>query len=141
MTAAELAQLHAACFTTPRPWSQGEFDDLLKTSGVFLLSQPGGFLLGRVIADEAELLTLAVAPEQRRKGIARALVAAFHITVKSRGAQTAFLEVAAENAAARALYLAAGWTESGRRKAYYHAPDGHRSDAIIMVLSVDGANG
>ncbi|KEO53158.1 ribosomal protein S18-alanine N-acetyltransferase [Thioclava indica] len=141
MTPETLAQLHAACFTTPRPWSQAEFDSLLQARGVFLLTEPGGFLLGRVIAGEAELLTLAVDPSQRRAGIARALVGAFHENVKTREAQTAFLEVAEDNTAARALYRATGWIESGRRKAYYHAPDGTRRDAIIMVLPVDGADG
>ncbi|MBN2739928.1 MAG: ribosomal protein S18-alanine N-acetyltransferase [Rhodobacteraceae bacterium] len=139
MTPETLAHLHAACFTTPRPWSQAEFDSLLDARGVFLLTEPGGFLMGRVIADEAELLTLAVDPNRRRTGIARALVGAFHEEVKTRKAQTAFLEVAEDNTAARALYLATGWIESGRRKAYYHAPDGTPHDAIIMVLPIDGA--
>ncbi|WP_417806720.1 GNAT family N-acetyltransferase [Thioclava sp.] len=141
MTPAALAQLHAVCFTTPRPWSQAEFDTLLHARGVFLLTEPGGFLLGRVIAGEAELLTLAVDPNQRRAGIARALVAAFHEEVKTHEAQTAFLEVADDNIAARALYLATGWIESGRRKAYYNSSDGTRRDAIIMVLPIDGAEG
>ena len=141
MTPAALARLHAACFTTPRPWSEAEFTDLLKTPGTFLLTRSGGFLLGRVIADEAELLTLAVPPQHRRTGIARALVGAFHEDVKLRDAQSAFLEVSEDNTAARALYRATGWIESGRRKAYYHAPDGTRQDAILMVLPIDAAQG
>jgi ribosomal-protein-alanine N-acetyltransferase len=141
MTPAALARLHAACFTTPRPWGEAEFAELLTTSGAFLLTRPGGFLLGRVIADEAELLTLAVDPDHRRAGIARALVGAFHADVKARAARTAFLEVAEDNTVARALYLATGWIESGRRKAYYHCPDGTLRDAIVMVLPVHGAQG
>ena len=133
MTPAELAHLHGLCFTRPRPWQTAEFAALLDSPHAFLLSRPQGFLLGRVIADEAELLTLAVAPDARRQGIARDLVGSFAATSRARGAAHAFLEVAADNAAAQTLYLAAGWAESGRRRRYY-GPD---LDAIVMVLRLE----
>ncbi|MFT3688752.1 GNAT family N-acetyltransferase [Paenirhodobacter sp.] len=130
MTPADLAALHARCFTTPRPWSEGEFRDLLAAPFTFLLTAPQGFLLGRVIAGEAELLTLAVAPEARRRGTGRALLAGFAETARARGADSAFLEVAEDNAPARALYAAAGWREAGRRRGYYHPG----IDALVLTL-------
>lgn len=133
MTPAELARLHAACFTTPRPWSEAEFAGFLSSRLVFLLTEPGGFLLGRVIADEAEILTLAVDPGLRRAGIGRRLVTAFLSESARRGASSAFLEVAAGNAPARALYAAAGFGESGRRRGYYTSPGGVAEDAVVMA--------
>ena len=132
MTPEALAALHARAFTTPRPWSAAEFGALLAAPGTFVLGDAAGFVLGRVIAGEAELLTIAVAPEARRQGKGRALVAAFEAEALQRGAREAFLEVAASNAAARALYLAAGYARVGQRKAYYEEPDGTRCDALVL---------
>ncbi len=117
-----MAALHARCFAHPRPWSETEFRDLLDSRGVFALSRPQGFLLGRVILDEAELLTLAVAREARRQGLGAALTAGFAAEAQRLGAVTAFLEVASDNAPAQALYRRQGWVEAGRRRNYY-APD------------------
>lgn len=139
MRPAALAALHARCFTTPRPWSEAEFAELLESPHAFLVTAPGGFLLGRVIAGEAELLTVAVAPESRRRGTGRALLQAFAEAARARAAETAFLEVAEDNAPARALYRAAGWAEAGRRRGYYHAPDGRAVDALILTLPMGPA--
>lgn len=134
MTPEALAALHGRCFSTPRPWSAAEFEDLLASRFCFLLTEPGGFLLGRVIADEAELLTVAVDPDQRRQGTGQKLLSRFSETSEKQGATTAFLEVAEDNTAARALYAGAGWAESGRRRAYYHRPDGSAVDALLLTL-------
>lgn len=136
MTPDDLARLHAACFTTPRPWGAMEFADLMARPDVFLLTAPDAFLMGRALAGEAELLTLAVAPEARRKGTARALVAAFAEEARARGAEEAFLEVSAENAPARALYEATGWAEAGRRRDYYKVPDAAPVDALVLRLQL-----
>ena len=133
MTPAQLADLHARCFTTPRPWGEAEFSDILSAAGTFLLTIPGGFLVGRVIADEAELLTIAVDPNARRAGIGTRLIAEFDAMSRARGAVTAFLEVAADNDAAHALYTATGWERVGCRRRYYSAD----LDAIVMRLSLD----
>ena len=127
-----LARLHAACFTMPRPWSAAEIAALLASPHVFVRMTDGGFLLGRVIADEAELLTLAVDPALRRRGIARALLAQFLEVARDRGATRAFLEVAADNAAALALYLGSGFAEDGLRRGYYRQPDGGAVDALLL---------
>lgn len=137
MTPADLATLHGRCFVTPRPWGADEFVDFLADPLCFLLVEAdAGFLLGRVAAGEAELLTIAVAPEARRRGLGRKLLARFIYQARLRAAESAFLEVAEDNAAAKALYLAAGFGESGRRKGYYYAPDGTRSDALVMVRAL-----
>jgi len=133
MTPAALARLHALAFRTPPPWSAGAFADLLNGPGVFLLTADGGFLLARAVADEAEILTLAVDPARRRQGIARRLLADFDAGATARGAVRAFLEVAADNAPARALYLGAGWHQIGIRKGYVRRPDGPDIDALILT--------
>ncbi|AUH32440.1 GNAT family N-acetyltransferase [Paracoccus tegillarcae] len=114
-----LAELHRRCFDVPRPWTAAEFAGLLQGPHAFLLNRPNGFLLGRVVADEAELLTLAVAPEARRHGIGAALTRDFSSSARKRGAAEAFLEVAANNHPAIALYQAQGWQNVGRRPGYY----------------------
>ncbi|WP_010141647.1 GNAT family N-acetyltransferase [Oceanicola sp. S124] len=131
-----LARLHAACFTTPRPWSAEEIAQLAGDDASFLLHRPEGFLLGRQILDEAEILTLAVDPAARRQGTGRALVAAFLSEARRRGAATALLEVAADNGPAIALYEASGFRRSGRRPGYYRTPEGLRKDAEIMSIAL-----
>ena len=127
-----MAALHAASFTMPRPWSAAEFRDLLTSPRVFALTAgPQGLLLGQVVVDEAELLTIAVHPGQQKKGLGRRLVQDFRTNAARRGAASAFLEVAATNAPALALYRACGFAETGRRRGYYHGPEG-AVDAVLM---------
>ncbi|WP_378942003.1 GNAT family N-acetyltransferase [Paracoccus sp. R86501] len=135
MTAERMAALHARCFTTPRPWTAAEFTGLLDSRGCFLLHDDHGFLLGRAIAGEAELLTLAVDPDARRMGTGRRLVARFASTAQRMDADDAFLEVASDNLAARALYSGTGWVEAGLRPDYY----GPGTDAIVMRLTLRAA--
>lgn len=133
MTPESLALLHGRCFTVPPPWDAAAFAGFLADPLVFVLVEgDAGFLLGRAVAGEAEVLTLAVAPESRRRGLGRKLVARFLYQARLRGAETAFLEVAADNAAAQALYARAGFAESGRRRGYYRRPDGSGLDALVM---------
>ncbi|MDP2064128.1 MAG: GNAT family N-acetyltransferase [Phaeovulum sp.] len=136
MTPAAMAALHAAAFSTPRPWSAAEIAGLCATAGVFVLGDSRGFVLGRALAGEAELLTLAVAPAERRRGLGRALLAGFEAAARLAGAEAAFLEVAAANAPARALYAAAGWRETGRRRGYYRNPDGSPEDALVLTRAL-----
>jgi len=130
--AEDMAALHARCFTVPRAFTAAEFAGFLEAPTCFVTHMAGGFALGRVIADEAELLTIAVDPGQRRAGIGRRVLVAFEDTAQARGAATVFLEVAAGNDAARGLYTTAGYCESGRRPAYYRHPDGQKEDAVLM---------
>jgi ribosomal-protein-alanine N-acetyltransferase len=132
VTPDSLASLHAAAFTEQRPWSAAEFAGLLASPHVFLVTEPNGFALGRVIVDEVELLTIATAPQAQRQGIGRRLMQAFEAEAKGRGARLAHLEVAADNLPALALYQAQGWAETGRRAGYYPRSDGSPADALMM---------
>ena len=127
-----LADLHARCFERPAPWTAAAFASLLEGRGAFLLTEPQGFLLGRALAGEAELLTLAVAPEARRRGLGRRLVAGFRDECHARAVEEAFLEVAEDNLAARQLYQSLGWLEAGLRRRYY----GPATDAVVMRLTL-----
>lgn len=127
-----MAQLHAACFTTPRPWTAEEFAALMALPQVFLICVAQGLALGRMAGPETELLTLAVHPSAQGQGHGRALLRAFLAESGARGAEDAFLEVASDNAVAQALYLAEGFQELGRRRGYFQRPDGTRLDAIVM---------
>jgi len=134
VTPAGLAALHRRCFRTPPPWSEADFAAFAADPLAFLLVEgDAGFLLGRVVAGEAELLTLAVAPESRRLGLGRKLVARFLYQARLRGGTRVFLEVSAENPAAVALYESAGFATAGRRRGYYATPEGGRIDAIVMA--------
>ena len=132
-----MAAIHAASFTCPRPWSSAEIAALLDSPFCFALSPVGaeGFLIGRCVAGEAELLTMAVTPQARRAGLGAELVAAFLHQAALRGADQAFLEVASDNPGAARLYTRAGFAVTGRRRDYY-APG---IDAIVMGARVDGA--
>ncbi len=135
MTPDALAALHAACFTRPRPWTAAEFASLLASPFTFLVAQGGGFALGRAVAGEAELMTIAVPPVARRQGQGRALLTAFLAEALVRGADSAFLEVAADNRPAIGLYRAGGFAETGRRRGYYADAAGG-VDALIMARAL-----
>ncbi len=128
-----LAVLHAEAFETP--WDADSLSALLASPGVFAIEEPDGFILIRVVADEAEILTLAVRPSARRGGLGRRLVEAAVVRAAALGAERMFLEVAEDNAAARALYARTGFTEAGRRRGYYARPDGSREDALVLALN------
>lgn len=130
-----MARLHQASFTLPAPWSEGEIAATLSRPFTFVVTRATGFLLGHVVADEAELLTIAVDPAARSQGTGRALVDAFLTQARKRGAVTAFLEVAETNAAALSVYAAAGFIQTGRRKGYYRG-QGLIVDAIVMGCSL-----
>lgn len=134
MTSAELAQIHGAAFVIPRPWSEVEIAALLESPLVFVLEEPDGFLIGRVVAGEAELLTVAVRPVAQARGTGLRLVRDFLTECAVRGAKSAFLEVAEDNLAARAVYVRAGFVVEGRRRGYYGAVD-----ALMMTHSMVGS--
>ncbi len=131
-----LAAAHALSFD--HPWAAEAFADLMATPGVFALGDGDGFILCRTVVDEAEILTLAVSPTARRAGLGRALVEAAMGVAALAGAQAAFLEVAEDNAAARALYAAAGFSVAGRRRGYYARPD-RAVDAVVMRRELNSA--
>jgi ribosomal-protein-alanine N-acetyltransferase len=131
-----LAALHSASFD--EAWNAQSFEALLNGAGTFALlsgtaaNKWESFVLARVAAGEAEILSLGTAPSARRKGLARALVLAAGGEATKRGAGEIFLEVSAGNAAARALYLGLGFAEVGLRRAYYRHLDGAHADALTL---------
>ena len=140
MTPEELASLHKRCFVTPAPWDAASFAGFLADQLAFLLVEgDAGFLLGRTVAGEAELLTIAVAPEARRRGLGRKLMARFIYQAQLRGAERTFLEVAADNPAAIALYESCGFRQAGTRRGYYRTPTGQRSDALVLARDLPPA--
>jgi [ribosomal protein S18]-alanine N-acetyltransferase len=138
---ARLAAIHAASFTNPRPWSGTEIASLLSEQTTFLIADAAGFALGRAVADEAELLTLAVSPALRRAGTGARLLTEFLAEAARRGAATIFLEVAADNDAALALYRRHGFSEAGRRRGYYRDSPAAAVDAIVMRRALAAETG
>lgn len=132
--AERLAALHAKAFDAP--WDTAAFAGLLDQAGVFACETAEGFILMRVVVDEAEILTLAVRPEARGRGQGAWLVAEGAAEARARGAERVFLEVADDNAPARGLYARAGFVEAGRRAAYYSRADGARADALLLSLNL-----
>jgi [ribosomal protein S18]-alanine N-acetyltransferase len=127
--AASLAALHARAFA--RGWSAAELVKLLENPAAFALAdqQGHGFVLAWAVAGEAEILTLAVAPEARRRGLGAALVLDAARLAQARGATALHLEVAEDNFAARALYAKLGFAETGVRPGYY---DAGAMNAIVL---------
>ncbi len=114
-----LAKTHAASFADRRPWSAQEFASLLGSGGVFLTTKPGGFALTRTVLDDAEILTIAVLPGARQRGVGSAILAELEATARQRKVARIFLEVAEDNLGALALYYGNGYRETGRRSGYY----------------------
>jgi ribosomal-protein-alanine N-acetyltransferase len=131
---APLAALHAVCFE--RAWDAATLADMLAGSGTFAFAHADGFVVARVAADEAEILTLAVAPHARGQGLGRALLQAAIGKARALGAGVMFLEVGADNPHALALYAGLGFTKIGTRKAYY---DGRDALALRLSLATDFA--
>jgi [ribosomal protein S18]-alanine N-acetyltransferase len=132
--ACALAAIHAAAFPPTEAWGEDAIGLQLALAGSFGLIDPrGGMLLGRVMADEAEVLTLAVAPAVRRFGIAMALLSAARAEITARGGKAVFLEVSVGNLAAQALYRRFGFVEVGRRQRYY----ADLSDALVLRMKIE----
>jgi [ribosomal protein S18]-alanine N-acetyltransferase len=140
-SAERLAEIHESAFA--RPWDVLDFERLLTdrnvlADGLFLGAgrEPVGFALSRRVIDEAELLSLALAPEARGRRLAHALLEAHLDALLKRGVRRVHLEVEEGNAPALALYRRGGFVEVGRRQAYYHKPDGRRAEAVTMTRSL-----
>ena len=104
--------------------------------GAELEVEVGGFLLWRRAADEAEIVTLAVRPEARRRGLGGRLLGRTMDRAREQGVTRLFLEVADDNLAALALYGSRGFEPVGKRPDYYARPDGSRADALILALNL-----
>ena len=125
----ELENLHKLCFPH-KPWTAQDFADL-KKSGCDIIASQNGFIVYRVVCDEAEIITIGVNPDARRTGIANAMLGIVFGDLKKRGVKHIFLEVAVDNKPAIALYEQNGFVRVGVRPKYY---DG--IDAIMMVKNI-----
>ena len=136
---AALAALHREDFV--RPWSGGEFAALLAQDAVFGYSAResgkgradlAGFVLARLVAGEAEILSVAVARSCRRLGLGRQLMDAVLRELHKQRADALFLEVDETNTAAVSLYRRLGFREVGKRSGYYSTETGRKSSALVM---------
>jgi [ribosomal protein S18]-alanine N-acetyltransferase len=135
-----VADLHSALFDSP--WTGDSLRRLMELPSVRgLVAETGtahvlaGFILGLVAADEAEVLSIGVAPAWQRRGIAGLLMREFTASVSRSGAKCVFLEVAADNAPALALYSREGFRCVGLRKRYYERRGVAFADALALTLA------
>ncbi|WP_085642812.1 ribosomal protein S18-alanine N-acetyltransferase [Thalassospira sp. MCCC 1A03138] len=137
--------LHAEGFEDQDCWSADEMIALLDVPGAFgfLAFAPGneaenrldiplGFIQMQAVLDEAEINTIVVAKEARKRGVARKLLSATFDRLRETGVRRVLLEVADDNALAIALYRDCGFAEIGRRKRYYRRKSGREVDALVM---------
>jgi ribosomal-protein-alanine N-acetyltransferase len=138
----QLLQLERQCFSVP--WTEAMLRAQLSSGDhVFLVAEEDGAVLGYAgllfVLDEGYISNVAVAPAQRRRGVARALLGALERRAREKGLAFLTLEVRAGNAAAIALYAGCGYETVGRRKNYYEKP---AEDALLMTrfLRKDGGS-
>jgi ribosomal-protein-alanine N-acetyltransferase len=135
----DIAALHARLFDPP--WDRESIASLIEhpaaAAFVAQIRDPlavAGFVIGQIAADEAEIISIGVAPEWQRRGIARQMVEGLVRATRRAEVSRLFLEVAADNTAAIKLYKGLGFTSAGHRKAYYRRPGGQPVDALVLAL-------
>ena len=123
-------------------WTRSQCAGILPMTGVSLYiardtdsDDAIGFSLSRSVADESELLLIAVSPSRYREGVGSRLLEHFMDQAAASGARRVHLEVRDGNPAAE-MYRGAGFTQVGRRRNYYHAPDGRQFDALTFAREV-----
>lgn len=136
--AATIAELHGAVFSGA--WKAEAIRGLLiaDTAIAFLATfdqahEPVGFVIGRLLVDEAEVITIGVVPSARRQRVASALLGGFERAAASAGAHRVILDVSETNQAAQALYRRAGYLQIATRPEYYEQPDGSRTTATVLA--------
>lgn len=135
MTAAhvpQIAVLETRCFADP--WSEGSVSSELDNPlSLWLVAERNGQVLGYIgsqtVLDEADVMNVAVDPDQRRQGIGKALLQALAARLRQNGVVAVTLEARPSNEPAVRLYLQEGFRQVGRRKNYYHNPT---EDALIL---------
>jgi ribosomal-protein-alanine N-acetyltransferase len=137
--AGAIATLHGASFHRGR--SDGEIEQMLLDRAVVAHRATVGrslvgFILSRLVVDEAEILSVAVTSSRRGKGLARRLLDLHLRRLAGLGARAVFLEVDAHNVPALRLYGRAGFCEVGRREAYYSGPAGKAAAALVLRRSL-----
>jgi ribosomal-protein-alanine N-acetyltransferase len=133
--APRLAQLHGASFH--RGWGESEFESMLTERNTLVHRlrigrKTVGFAVSRIAADEAEILSIAVAASHRGRGMSANLLLTHLGHLAGHGVRTVFLEVEENNQPARRLYQRAGFAVAGRRERYYRQPSGEQLNALLM---------
>jgi ribosomal-protein-alanine N-acetyltransferase len=133
--AVPIAALHAMSFR--RGWSDEEVEQMLIDRAVtahraMLGRTFAGFIMSRSAADEAEILSVAVARQAQGRGLARQLLTLHLRRLAGMGSRAVFLEVDEHNAPAIKLYARAGFREVARRPNYYPLPDGATAAALVL---------
>jgi ribosomal-protein-alanine N-acetyltransferase len=138
-----MASAHAQAFDSP--WDERTLAEFLGGAGAYGFvandGDPAGMVLCRAIGGEAEVMTLAVPPWARRRGIAAALMGAAMNEARAREAQVMFLEVDVGNEPAVTLYERLGFARAGLRKSYYDRGADGRADALVMRLDLTSGHG
>lgn len=134
-----VAEIERASFGDP--WSEAAFRALYGMRGaIFLVAgrsetySIAGYVIARVVADQSEILNLAVAPLERRRGLGGELLDAGLAAVRTAGAQEVFLEVRESNSGAFALYTSRGFAALSRRRKYYRNPV---EDALLLRRTIE----
>lgn len=130
--AGALADLAQAAFPPGPGWTAADFARMADDPTRLILTRKAAALIViSVIAPEAEILNIGVAPNHRRQGLGAALLQDAIAALRGRRVDTLFLEVAADNAPARALYARSGFVQVGLRRGYYARAAG-RVDGLIL---------
>jgi ribosomal-protein-alanine N-acetyltransferase len=131
-----MAKLHLLSGSLTRPWSESEYKILLSTDTIRFFYVENGFLVGRLIGPDAEILNVIVHPKYRRLGKARYLIDKFEKEAKEEGSSKCFLEVAESNSRANKLYQSLNYLSVGKRKNYYEFVDGRTDNASILAKEI-----
>jgi [ribosomal protein S18]-alanine N-acetyltransferase len=134
------AAIHAACFDDA--WNDSAIAELLAMPGSFgylatISDTSVGFAMALLLGEEAEILTLAVLPDFRRRGLGRCMLTTIVARCEQAGRSRLYLEVAEDNAAARELYRTAGFTAVGRRPGYYRRGQGSAVAAVVLARTIN----
>ena len=136
MTPFEMSKLHLLSGSLTRPWSESEYKILLSTDTIRFFYVENGFLVGRLVGPDAEILNVIVHPKYRRLGKARYLIDKFEKEAKEEGSSKCFLEVAESNSRANKLYQSLNYLSVGKRKNYYEFVDGRKDNASILAKEI-----
>ena len=131
-----MSKLHLLSGSLTRPWSESEYKILLSTDTIRFFYVENGFLVGRLIGPDAEILNVIIHPKYRRLGKARYLIDKFEKEAKEEGSSKCFLEVAESNSRANKLYQSLNYLSVGKRKNYYEFVDGRKDNASILAKEI-----
>jgi [ribosomal protein S18]-alanine N-acetyltransferase len=136
--------IHSILVESPQAslWSVSSIEDLFRQPGITALmaeatGEDVGFIIGRWVANEAEILNLAVRAAERRKGLAGRLFQSLIAKLKEPGTTRLYLEVRDSNATAIHFYQKLGFTQIGRRDGYYRNPPGN---ALVLEMKLESTD-